>query len=149
MLVLAGPTGIGKTACLDAAWTFTRLVAFDLWTDGVWKKQISDGTITVERVLWADVADEVESRGGSLLSAAMRADILFIDDIGAEDDPWKRITAKLCQLLSRREHRFTFVTTNFPPSEWREKFDARIADRLWRNSVVMDLGGIKSWAMLQ
>ena len=37
------------------------------------------------------------------------------------------------------------ITTNIPVGEWGVKFDARIADRLFRNSVIVDLFGLPSY----
>jgi len=77
------------------------------------------------------------------------SDLLTIDDIGADDDPWKGGSDKLCQLLTRREKEFTVVTTNIEPAHWPEKFDIRIADRLMRNSEVVNLFGLESYAFVQ
>jgi len=72
---------------------------------------------------------------------SMQADILFLDDIGAESDKYKSAenVDALCQLLSRRERKWTLVTTNFRTEQWDQQFDARVADRLMRNSIVCDL----------
>jgi hypothetical protein len=38
---------------------------------------------------------------------------------------------------------FTVVTTNLRPEHWRERFDARIADRLFSNARMVDLFGCR------
>ena len=70
---------------------------------------------------------------------AFNADLVVIDDVGSENDPWKVCADKFCQILSRREKKFTVVTTNVTPEQWTERFDGRINDRLMRSSVVNQL----------
>jgi len=123
-------------------------VQFQLFENGDWIKRIDEGTVSVERVLWSRVADEIKENGFNLFESLMAADIAFIDDIGAEHDPWGQVTAKLCQILTRREDKFTMITTNYGPVDWTAKFDARISDRLLRGSDIVDLAGVESWSQL-
>ena len=85
------------------------------------------------------------------MADACRADFLVIDDIGAESDRYKSGEAidKLCQILSRREGMFTVVTTNVEPSNWSALLDARVADRLLRKSVVVDMFEVPSFTDFQ
>lgn len=80
---------------------------------------------------------------------AFENDLVILDDIGAETDQYKSgiPNDKLCQILSRREKRFTVVTTNIAPQNWMERFDGRINDRLCRNSVILDISGVPSYAI--
>lgn len=71
---------------------------------------------------------------------AFNSELVIIDDVGSENDPWKVCADKFCQILSRREKKFTVVTTNVKPEEWTERFDGRINDRLMRFSVVCQIG---------
>lgn len=119
-----------------------------MYESGDWIKLLDEGTVSVERVLWSRMADEIKAQGLNMFEALMSADIAFIDDIGAEHDPWGEVTAKLCQILSRREDKFTMITTNYGPLDWGKKFDARIEDRLLRGSDVVDLSGVESWSKL-
>jgi DNA replication protein DnaC len=50
-------------------------------------------------------------------------------------------------VLSRREQQFTVITTNIAPDNWNTRFDIRIADRLMRNTNVVDLSGVPSFAV--
>lgn len=68
--------------------------------------------------------------------------LTIIDDIGAEHDPSGIGLEKLYLILNRREHKYTLITTNYPPSEWESKFERRIASRLFRNSVHIDLSQV-------
>jgi DNA replication protein DnaC len=76
------------------------------------------------------------------------ASLLALDDVGAETDRHHVGTGKLCQILSRRERRFTIVTTNIQPDFWEVKFDRRVSDRFLRNSIVVDLSAVPSYGTL-
>lgn len=147
-LVLAGPSGTGKTHCLDGAFRFAQRAAFDLWERGVWLKKLDEGGVTVERLTWSEVVMDMEFRREASLGTACGADVLFLDDVGAEHDPWKRGSSLLCHVLDKRSRKFTLLTTNATPDEWPERFESRVADRLNRGSVVVDLAGVESWATL-
>ena len=81
------------------------------------------------------------------MTDCLESSLLVLDDIGAENDPWKIAADRLCQILSRRERKFTVLTTNIKPADWPVKFDGRINDRLLRNSCIVDLTGVPSFAM--
>jgi len=101
-------------------------------------------------VRWPETTQEVD-RGEYewLFEEMMSVDLLVIDDAGAENDPWKKAANKLCQILSRREQKFTVITTNIKVESWPERFDTRIADRLFRNSQLVDLFGVESYSIKQ
>ena len=88
---------------------------------------------------WPEATDGFKAGEYGCIEEAINAGLLIIDDVGAEHDPSRNGTDKLCQVLSRREKRFTLLTTNIKPEAWAERFDVRIADRLLRNSVVLNL----------
>ena len=80
------------------------------------------------------------------LEDLITAEVLFLDDIGAEADRFKsrESTAILCDLLGAREMRFTFITTNIHRDKWEEHWDMRVADRLARNDAAhVDLSHLK------
>jgi DNA replication protein DnaC len=92
------------------------------------------------------VVDDFKGGDYSVLGDMFEVDLLVIDDIGAEHDPSKSGVNKLCQILSRRETKFTVITSNISPAHWPERFDTRIADRLLRNSEVIELWSVPSYA---
>ena len=96
---------------------------------------------------WPEIANEIAESKNEWLTDAIDCELLVLDDVGAENDPWKRCADKLCQILSRREKKFTILTTNIKPESWPAQFDGRITDRLLRNSVVVDLSSTESYAM--
>jgi len=96
---------------------------------------------------WPEVTDGFKEGDYSPMTDLLDSDLVIIDDIGAEYDPSKNAANRLCQTLSRREQKFTMVTTNIHPEHWAHLFDVRIADRLLRNSQIVDLFGVPSYAV--
>jgi len=96
---------------------------------------------------WPEIVDAFKENCYDVVEDLIAADLLILDDIGAEHDPSRNGASKLCQVLSRREYRFTLVTTNIRPDAWGSVFDARVADRLLRNSEVLTLFGLPSYAV--
>lgn len=145
LLVIIGPYGCGKTHVAKSIWHFCRLAATGSYQTGVWPDGNVPSTLCVS---WPMACNALNERKFSLVQDYIQSDLLVLDDIGAENDPWKVCADKLCQVLSRRERKFTVITTNVKPVEWPNKFDGRIADRLLRNSIVVDLTGLKSYALI-
>jgi DNA replication protein DnaC len=77
----------------------------------------------------------------SVLYDSLEADLLLLDDIGAESDKYKtgETTDGLCQLLTARADKWTVITTNIERIEWSTHFDSRVADRLQRNAEVVEM----------
>lgn len=145
LLVLGGETGCGKTHTAKAIFRFAQVAAIKAYETGKWDL----GKVpTSFFVSWPQATDGFKSGEYGLMDDMMQDDLLILDDLGAEHDPSKNAADKLCQILSRRERKFTVVTTNIKPEIWSSKFDIRIADRLLRNSRVVNLFSVKSYAML-
>lgn len=148
VLVLAGHSGCGKTHAMRGALRFAdaaRVAAAEL---ALWKWP--PGTMWEN---WAVLSRQIVEGGKGihmheLLADAIETDTLFLDDVGSESDKFRsgETIDALCQLLSRRERKWTMITTNVIPREWPKQFDARVADRLWRNSVVCDLSDSPTFA---
>ena len=96
-------------------------------------------------VNWPRRVDEMKA-GDWSVDGLEEADLLILDDVGAEHDPSKVGLEKLYLILERREWRWTIVTTNEAPQFWEEKFERRIADRLMRNCEHVDLSDLPSYA---
>jgi DNA replication protein DnaC len=144
MLVLSGPSGVGKTHTAKKIYQFARCAAFSAMEDGMWGFSVP----SVLFVRWPEVADGFKEGNYGVIQDSLDASLLIIDDVGAEHDPSRNAADKLCQILSRREQMFTVITTNIEPMMWSEKFDMRIADRLLRNSVIVDINETKSHSVL-
>lgn len=144
LLVIVGTYGSGKSHTAAAIFRFCLNAAMRSYELRKWP---GSQFPTCHYLRWPEVVSQFEQKNTSAMTDALETSLLVLDDIGADHDPWKVAADKLCQILSRRERMFTVATTNIQPGEWAERFDGRIADRLLRNSVVVDLTGVPSFAM--
>jgi len=111
-LVLAGPTGVGKSTAM--AWLARRLAEKG------------------RRPLW-QYAPEMFARlhmGEIQHHVITVADVLLIDDLGAEDEP--RYRAKFEALIYYRHaaRRPTMITSNLKAEEFVNRYGPRVVDRL-------------------
>lgn len=90
-------------------------------------------------VSWAEIVDGFKRDEWMILEDLQAANLLAIDDLGAEHDPSRIGVEKLYVLLSRRENSWNLITTNLSPSAWEQKFERRIASRLYRNALHLDM----------
>lgn len=139
LLVIVGDSGTGKTMTARGILKFSRLAAFRGYELGFWKSPPS-----IDYLRWPEVIDSSES---GQVELPVNSSLLIIDDAGAESDRFRKSTDRLCQILSRRERAFTVFTTNIRPDAWGAKFDHRVADRMFRNSVIVDLTNVPSYSM--
>jgi DNA replication protein DnaC len=143
LTVLAGNPGCGKTALLNRMAVWARSNSFAL-SEQCWK--FRRGPLTSLRVSWPEVCDGFKEGEYGVVRDLCETDFALIDDIGAEHDPSRNGVDKLCQILSKRENKWTIITTNIEPAAWGQKFDARIEDRLLRRSTVVDMFEVPSFA---
>lgn len=136
LLVLVGESGCGKTHTAKKVFNF----ACATWGAGSFSYPWFFS--------WPEVVDQFKANDYSAVETAKECGLLVIDDIGAEYDPSKNAADKLCQILSKREKRFTVITTNIKIEQWPERFNTRIADRLMRNSEIVNLFGVESYSVL-
>lgn len=142
LLVIHGASGNGKTHVGQAIERFCRL------STGHALKNMAATRSTMPSTggyRWPELANDFRNKNDSVLRDLFEADFLFLDDVGAEDDPFNIVLDKFYQVLNRRENKFTVITSNKGVVEWSEK-DPRITDRLMRNSVVIELKGVPSYA---
>lgn len=144
LLVISGETGCGKTHVARKIYDFCKQAGMNAMVNGKWgETKLPDSTF----ISWPEAANQFNEKNIALMRDAIECELCVLDDVGAENDPWKICADKLCQILSRRERKFTVLTTNIPPKDWAQSFDIRINDRLLRNSIVMDLTGVGSYAL--
>lgn len=130
LITLSGKTGVGKsylsailaTALIERGYDVAYLNAFSLN-----KTFLKAHTSSIRE------RDEI-------LSEITDADVLFIDDLGVEQI-YKNVTCEyLYDLLTERQKKATFITTNLSPSMLLERYDERIFSRL-KGSVMLELTG--------
>jgi DNA replication protein DnaC len=143
-LILSGDSGTGKTMISNRLRAWVERMAIECAMSGGWNRSPS-----TEWVDWVDWWERYQDgRPCRDLSDIINADCLFLDDVGAESDRYKsgQSTAILCQVLGKRERKFTVLTTNVSKENWAEKFDTRVSDRLKRNGAVyVSFWNIKSF----
>lgn len=144
VLVLVGPSGVGKSHTAEAVVRFANQAGHAAWEQGHWKNLVPSSAF----YRWPEIADAFKRGEYGVVDDMMGLSLIVLDDIGAEHDPSRNAMDKLCQVLSRREKRFTLVTTNISPDVWPERFDVRVADRLFRNSRIVDLSDVHSYALV-
>lgn len=143
LLVLVGNPGCGKTHTAMAIFRFCLAAAQKAFEARGWD---SGGRVPVSTFArWPEIVDGFKSGDYSILPQLMDEDLVVLDDIGADKDPSKNGADKLCQILSRRERKFTIITTNIQISSWSVELDSRIDDRLLRNSDVVNLTSLESY----
>ena len=144
LLVLVGDSGCGKTHVAKAIYWFCNSASSLAFKGGKWGHEKKPDT---KYVAWPATVAAMKQKFDGGFEDALAASLSVLDDVGAENDPWAEGKDKLCQILSRREKMFTVLTTNAAPDSWAQRFDTRIADRLMRNSVIVDLAGVQSYAL--
>lgn len=142
-IVIYGGVGNGKTHCGKRLVRWANRAAMNL---PLVRGDGAGGRLACALVIhWPTVVDDFK-KGNWDLDDALEADLLVIDDIGAEHDPSSIGREKLYQLLERREGKWDFITTNIVPDEWETKFEFRIADRLFRNATHVDFTRVPSYS---
>lgn len=141
LLILSGIFGCGKSHCLHAAHRYIGKIYMDVWP-GAWNHGINYTCIDFPRFAWEIETNENLEHYDDVVAA----DVVFIDDIGAEEDRFKSDSATriLGDLLGALEKKFVMIATNIAPSGWKARWDGRVEDRLLRrNSVVVNLWDTK------
>lgn len=97
---------------------------------------------------WPSIVDGFHKQNFGSVEDLREAEMLILDDIGAEHDPSGFGREQLYLILSRREFRWNIITTNLPPSEWDNRLERRIASRLFRNAEHLDLCEVPDYSTI-
>lgn len=133
-LVIGGQTGSGKTHAAKRVVRRFKDCATWAWEQGYWGGAWPCGVFW----RWQKLADMEESEWAGAMGDISGvenqrgADLLALDDLGAETDRYKSgtPTARLQTVLETMERRWLLVTTNVPRQQWRDRWDRRISSRL-------------------
>ena len=124
-LLLAGTCGNGKTTTMRAVQSVVMLL------NNTYYNRRGEGI--GNRLLEAKEITQLSDKDGQL-TAYKTVPVLFLDDLGREPTEvlkYGNVTSPITELLEYRYNQrlTTIVTTNLEPSEIREKYGDRIADR--------------------
>lgn len=137
-LLLAGTCGNGKTTTMRAVQSVVMLLNNTLYSR---RSDLRIGNRLLEAKEIAGLSDK-----DGQLTAYQTIPLLFLDDLGREPTEVMRygnVTSPITELLEYRYNQrlTTIVTTNLEPSEIREKYGDRIADRFNEMFVVVRYTG--------
>lgn len=142
-IVIYGENGCGKTHIARRVTEWANHVSLNLPLVAV---DVGLGCPECVFAHWPSIVDGFKAQQFKVMDDLSEAALLVIDDIGAEHDPSGFGREQLYLLLSRREKRNNLVTTNFPPSQWPDMLERRIASRLFRNSTHIDLSQVPDYS---
>lgn len=144
LLVIAGDNGSGKTHTLAAVQRWVQSVGPGR-SFTVPGEQF--GTLTSRLVRWPEFVSRMKDGHWAAPEELYTPPVVLIDEVGGEHDPSKVGTDALCRVLSRRERKWTMITTNVMPENWEQVFDRRITSRFFRNSTIVDLTGVPDYSL--
>lgn len=137
-LTLYGRSGCGKTHLM-------RLAAAELKRHGVER---------VQRWNWVKVLQRLHDGDYDLIGHLCRLDVLLLDDVGAEYNESRAAAAfsaaRLYEILEARAGRWMMMTTNLSPNDIRDRLDARIASRFFRDGAqLVNMTAAADWSFQQ
>lgn len=94
---------------------------------------------------WPSLMTEMKSGEWGIVEEILPAELLILDDVGAEHDPSHIAVERLYVVLEARVNRWTIITTNYGPAHWENRFERRISSRLMRNSRHVALDQVPDW----
>lgn len=149
-LIISGPTGVGKSHLSVKLLKTVRGSVHQLWPSSAWNHPPSVASADFSKIAvkeesewrewWKDHIDDIAGCG-------LQAEVLFLEDIGCEVDRYRSgaPAARLCEIFNWFAEQWLVVTTNVPPGEWKTRWDARVADRMLRNSVIVEMDNVPSF----
>lgn len=139
-LIIYGPNGCGKSHAARAIKAWFDTVRIKIGPVAIQTDEGEDARLAECCYrMWPAVVKGFKQDQFLIVDYLMNEYLTIIDDIGAEHDPSRFGVEELYLILSRREFRYTVITTNIPPAEWESKFERRISSRLYRNMTHIDL----------
>lgn len=145
LLVIYGNNGVGKSMVAEniVTWAHHARANFPKIVVGPGALQNADQWF----VRWPKFLDDLKNGSWELVDAAEAVSLLVLDELGGAYDPSGIGTDKLCRILSRREKKWTIITTNLDPASWETSFDRRIASRLYRNAIHVEMNNVQDYGV--
>ena len=137
-LLLAGTCGNGKTTTMRAVQSVVMLLNNTYYN----RRGVGIGN----RLLEAKEITQLSDKDGQL-AVYKTVPVLFLDDLGREPTEvlkYGNVTSPITELLEYRYNQrlTTIVTTNLEPSEIRQKYGDRIADRFNEMFALVSYTGV-------
>ena len=137
-LLLAGTCGNGKTTTLRAVQSVVKLLNNTYYN--------RSGQRIGNRLLEAKEITQLSDKDGQL-TVYKTVPVLFLDDLGREPTEvlkYGNVSSPITELLEYRYNQrlTTIVTTNLEPSEVRQKYGDRIADRFNEMFALVSYTGV-------
>ncbi len=137
-LLLAGTCGNGKTTTMRAVQSVVKLLNNTYYN--------RSGQRIGNRLLEAKEITQLSDKDGQL-TVYKTVPVLFLDDLGREPTEvlkYGNVSSPITELLEYRYNQrlTTIVTTNLEPSEVRQKYGDRIADRFNEMFALVSYTGV-------
>ena len=133
-LTLAGLSGTGKTLLVRCILSQLR---HNEWGQlGVVPARQRDNQVQHFTARFYDmrkVADKIRAKEFSIVDSMEKQSLCVLDDIGADNDPFKQTAEKLDRVLRSRAGKWTLCTANLSLAQIGQKLDPRIASALIRD----------------
>ena len=133
-IILAGGYGTMKT-------TLAVAVLRKYIDDGGWGMMITMASL-IDKIYSLRNADSAEA--AAYETEIREAKLLVIDDLGAEDNHFAWVLAKVDSIISSRYDNklATIITTNFAPDDLSQTYGGRIIDRIKSNCFYLPFVGV-------
>lgn len=130
---LLGSSGTGKTYLAKQCHKKIRHLGLDLYQHKITKIPQQK---TMRWFYWPKFVRRLRGGAFTLVDAAVEADILFIDDLGAEYKT-DYIIGALTEICDQRLGKWTFITSNLRLDSIADVVDTRVASRIVRGENIV------------
>lgn len=147
LLVLAGRTGVGKTAVAKRAIAAISRIAPQAWAMGLSGHR--GACVRATWFSWSDLAGLApwQRNDSTEWPEVIGTTAVMLDDVGAETDQYRSgaPAANLGRILDARAGLWTIVTTNISPDHWAKQWDSRVESRLYEHAVHVVMKTAPDW----
>lgn len=127
-LILAGGTGVGKTAAMRRV--YKQVKAWQ--TESLFRHWKQDHGLCPMWIPWPSVSGYTKQEWEDFMEDVKESSVLFVDEFGAEVDKFKtgEPAERARSFFQECERKWLMMTTNLPSGSYAKQYDARVASRL-------------------